>query len=158
MHGRAIKAMETTVKLMSAIKSISAMIIAASMTTAIAKAEPFDAMLGFKTPSGNIHCQIQDFDDSLTYLRCDILEIQGRMPPRPRDCEYDWGQAFALDKRRAQRMCYSDTVMDKGLQTLPYGSTWRGAGFTCVSEPTGLTCSNRIGRGFYLSRASQRLF
>ena|SRR5262249_656033 len=115
------------------------------------------AMLGFKTPSGNIHCQVQDWDSS-AYLRCDVLEIQGRVPPKPRGCEFDWGQAFSVNERRAQRMCYSDTVMDERLQTLPYGSTWRRAGFTCVSEPRGLTCSNRSGHGFQLSRSSQRLF
>src|SRR5262249_30520787 len=81
-----------------------------------------NAMLGFKTPSGNIHCQVQDRDSS-AYLRCDILEVQGRVPAKPRDCEFDWGQAFSVDERRARRMCYSDTVMDERLQTLPYGSS-----------------------------------
>lgn len=114
-----------------------------------------NALVGFRTPSGNIHCQVPDWN-----LRCDILVLQGRPPPKPRSCDRDWGQAFSLprDEGRAQRICYSDTVMDERLETLPYGSTWRQLGFTCVSEPSSLTCSNRFGHGFRLSRSSQRLF
>jgi hypothetical protein len=41
---------------------------------------------------------------------------------------------------------------------LRYGHTWRWHGFRCSSRQTGLTCSNRSGHGFFLSRATQRLF
>ena len=127
------------------------------LTTAPAHGEP-DAMVGFKTPSDNIHCQVEDWDGPV-YLRCDVSEIQRRVPPKPHDCEFDWGQAFSVsrDKRRAQRICYSDSVRDEGLPILAYGSTWRKAGFTCVLRPRGLTCSNRFGSGFRLSRSSQKV-
>jgi hypothetical protein len=149
--------------MISWLRLLVTVIVAISCTATLAQHSAHEsnddrnAMRGFKTPSGNIHCQIQDWD-SPSYLRCDILKTEGRVPPKPRDCEFDWGQAFSVDQRRAQRMCYSDTVMDESLQTLPYGSTWRRAGFTCVSEPSGLSCSNRFGRGFQLSRSAQRLF
>jgi hypothetical protein len=73
-------------------------------------------LLGFKTPSGNIHCQLDDFGSS-TYLRCDILKMESRVPPRPRDCDLDWGQSFSVTRHRAQRICHGDTVMDEDLPT-----------------------------------------
>ena len=84
------------------------------LTTAPAHGEP-DAMVGFKTPSDNIHCQVEDWDGPV-YLRCDVSEIQGRVPPKPRDCEFDWGQAFSVsrDKRRAQRICYQRIGKGRG--------------------------------------------
>ena len=41
---------------------------------------------------------------------------------------------------------------------LPYGRMWRKAGFACLSRPTGLTCLNRSGHGWILSRQRQRIF
>jgi len=121
------------------------------------------AIIGFKTPSGNIHCQLQALqngDKATPYLRCDILRIQGPLPPKPRNCDGEWGQAFSIsqDAQRAQTMCYTDTVIDDRMQTLPYSSTWQHAGFNCISTPSGVTCTNRSGHGFGLSRASQKIF
>ncbi len=110
---------------------------------------------GFKSPSNNIHCQYFDGE-----LRCDIAQISSPLPPKPRDCELDWGQAFAVaaDSRIGQRLCHGDTAADPSLPTLPYGSTWRRDGFTCTSEQSGVTCANALGHGFSLSRNVQRLF
>lgn len=110
---------------------------------------------GFKSPSNNIHCQYFDGE-----LRCDIMKIANPLPPKPRDCELDWGQAFAVatDSRSSERLCHGDTAADPGLPTLPYGSTWRHGSFTCTSEQTGVTCTNTLGHGFALSRSIQRLF
>jgi hypothetical protein len=109
---------------------------------------------GFKSPSGNIHCQ--HFDGE---VRCDIAQLSGPIPPKPRDCELDWGRAFAVatDSRSGARICHGDTAMDPSLPVLAYGSVWRRGGFTCTSEQTGVTCSNALGHGFSLSRAVQRL-
>ena len=131
--------------------------------TAPASSHDPHAINGFKAPSGNIHCQLQELENGgkpTTYLRCDILDIQGPLPPKPRNCDGKWGQAFSVlqDAHRAQRMCYTDAVMNDRMQALPYSSTWRRAGFSCISEPSGVTCTNRSGRGFRLSRASQKLF
>ena len=120
------------------------------------------AMLGFQTPSGNIHCQAdghyKDYPELPEWLRCD-MKVQDRIPPRPRKCDDDWGGAFALEHSgKAARICHTDTAIVEGLPILPYGATWKGMGFTCFSTPIGLTCTNRNGRGFFLSRASQRFF
>jgi Family of unknown function (DUF6636)/Bacterial SH3 domain len=121
------------------------------------------SIIGFKTPSNNIHCQLQNWSDSgetSAYLRCDVLDMQNPVPPKPENCDGDWGQAFSIsrDEPRAQRLCYTDTVMDANLQTLPYGTSWRQGGFECQSKKTGITCINRFGRGFTLSRFSQQFF
>ncbi len=110
---------------------------------------------GFKSPSSNIHCQYFDGE-----LRCDIVQISSAPPSRPRDCELDWGRAFAVaaDSRLGVRLCHGDTAVDDSLPTLRYGSTWRHGGFTCASEQSGVTCSNALGHGFSLSRNAQRLF
>jgi hypothetical protein len=120
---------------------------------------------GFKTPSSNIHCRV-DVDEgapgqkSIGHLRCDIREITGAVPPKPGDCDFDWGQAFGIaeDGRAGRRLCYSDTVADDALPALAYGNAWQRGGFTCKSEPAGLTCSNASGHGFALSKNDQRLF
>jgi len=125
-----------------------------------ASAEPGGG-LAFRTPSNNIHCQAElPFSPGeSTILRCDVMQRDNPDPPRPRDCEYDWGMAFYIEDRDvpAQRMCAGDSARHEG-PVLGYGKTWRGAGFECVSQRDGLTCRNGTGHGFKLSRKSQQLF
>ena len=73
------------------------------------------APVGFKTPSNNIYCQ-----GFAEYLRCDIRERYGPSPPRPRDCNLDWGDAYEIseDARAGQLVCHGDTVFDDALPTL----------------------------------------
>ena len=110
---------------------------------------------GFKSPTGNIHCQ--SFESE---VRCDIAQLSSPIPPKPRDCELDWGRAFAVaaNSRSGARICHGDTAMDDSLPVLAYGGVWRRGGLTCTSEQTGVTCSNPQGHGFSISRAVQRLF
>ncbi|MBE9206259.1 hypothetical protein IQ244_06990 [Nostoc sp. LEGE 06077] len=108
----------------------------------------------FQTPSRNIHCLIADES-----IRCDVLEITGRIPPQPKDCELDWGHVFNLNQRgNGYRGCYGDTVADANSPVLQYGKILRYQGFTCTSRKTGLTCINRDKRGWELSRERQRFF
>jgi hypothetical protein len=126
-------------------------LLVGGLTSARAQGAP----RGFKSPSNNIHCQYFEGE-----LRCDIAQISSATPPKPRDCELDWGRAFAVaaTSPSGQRLCHGDTAMDDSLPTLPYGSSWRQGGITCTSEQSGVTCSNALGHGFSLSRSSQRLF
>ncbi len=41
---------------------------------------------------------------------------------------------------------------------LPYGVTLELEGITCLSETTGMTCTNADGGGFAVRRAEQRIF
>ena len=41
-------------------------------------------------------------------------------------------------------------------KVLGYGKTWSGGGIRCTSAETGLTCRNKSGHGFFLSREHWR--
>lgn len=105
---------------------------------------------GFITPSGNIYC--------LRYektLRCEIKSGLNPKPPQPYPgyCNFDWGQGFSLNSDgKPKILCISDTIAGGNYPTLSYGSTWKNAGFKCVSQKAGLTCTNASGQGFFLSR------
>ena len=122
-------------------------------------ASPALAQEGFRSPSGNIHCQFFAADGDAT-IRCDLRQISNRPLPRPRDCDLEWGQAFEISARAARGapLCYGDTVQDNRLPALPYGQTWQRAGLTCISEQSGVSCRNARGHGFTLARAGQRVF
>jgi len=108
----------------------------------------------FSTPSRNIGC----VGDS-TFVRCDISQTTVKPPPKPRTCKFDWGNAFEVRGRgRARRLCVSDSALGSR-RILRYGQTQKiGARITCTSRKAGLTCRNRDGHGFFLSRARIRLF
>lgn len=115
---------------------------------------------GFQTPSRNIFCQVFRFDKPYS-LRCDIMNLEGSIPPRPSECrDTDWGQAFevAADGIAGHRICYTDTVMSETLEILPYGVAFRSKEFTCKSETTGVTCINAGGHGFFISKRVQTVF
>jgi hypothetical protein len=116
-----------------------------------------DRPIGFQTPSKNIACQFFT-DNGQGALRCDLMNMETR-PPRPADCELEWGHAFEMSaKGSAGRSCVGDTIMDPSLPVLAYGEVWQRAGFTCRSEQTGLTCFNAMQHGFSLARAEQKVF
>lgn len=109
---------------------------------------------GFQSPTGNIMCL--SYGDG---IRCDVMRISNNPPPRPADCDLEWGQAFEVgdNARRGVRLCYGDTVAGN-YRTLAYGRTFKGAGITCTSAQSGVTCTNRRGAGFSISRSKQRVF
>ena len=117
---------------------------------------------GFKMPSGNVFCIIEAPYDGhpQSDLRCDIMQINGRLPRPPADCDLSWGDAFSVSERGRTgiRVCHGDTVRNDELPVLGYGATWNEGGFSCMSSPTGVTCTNEGGHGFSLSRAVQRVF
>lgn len=101
----------------------------------------------FKMPSGNIGCELED-----TRVRCDIRS--GLKPPPAKSCAGDWGGAVLTAHGAGKPLCASDTIHDDSAPTLAYGSTWGGGGVTCLSDPSGLQCSNTSGHSFFLSRDS----
>jgi hypothetical protein len=111
----------------------------------------------FHTPSKNIYCAY--YPASITgkaVFRCDLLS---GLHPRPtRHCDVDWTGASVGPRGKAGPQCAGDTVYDRRAPALAYGRTWTYGGITCVSRATGLTCRNRDGHGFFLARASWRVF
>ena len=82
-------------------------------------------------------------------LRCDI---RSGLRPTPRGtCELDW-TGISMARGAARATCAGDTVFGPGAPVLAYGSVWKRGGFTCLASRSGLSCANRAGHGFFLSR------
>jgi hypothetical protein len=115
---------------------------------ALAAAVPASAAVSFHSPSGNIRCVIAP----KTYTRCDITSRAWRPPPKPRTCEFDWGNTLEVGLRgRGKFGCVSDAI-DPG-RVLPYGESITRGRFRCRSRTSGMRCVNtRNGHGFALSR------
>lgn len=112
----------------------------------------------FKSPSGNIICAGDGYE--VGTVTCDIIDKNSNKPIRPvaRDCDGDWGNRFYVDHRKAGLACAYDVPYGQAPSVLAYGKSISGKGWTCTSQTTGMTCKNSAGRGFSLSRASQKLF
>ena len=121
---------------------------------ALAAAGPASAAVSFHSPSGNIRCVIA----AKIYTRCDITQRDWRPPPKPRMCEFDWGNTLEVGVRGRGRFgCVSDAI-DPGRQ-LSYGDVIQRGRFRCRSRRSGMRCVNtRNGHGFALSRERVRRF
>ena len=108
----------------------------------------------FQTPSHNIGCYLD-----ASSARCDISQKSWTPPPKPADCELDWGGGLSVDPRSSGVVCAGDTVLDASAPVLAYGEASEAGDFVCVSDQTGMTCTHRpSGHGFQLSRQSYKLF
>lgn len=115
------------------------------------------ALTSFATPSRNVGC-IGD----RTEVRCDIRTTSGTPPKRPKNCEFDWGDAFAVGpKGRGHGVCHGDTALPapgQKVRILRYGTSITLGKITCTSRKSGLTCRNTAAHGFFLSREKIRVF
>ena len=120
----------------------------------------------FKTPSGNIVCQYL-VGPSVAFggvVACAIKS--GLKPALPREACNIGSYAsdrLILDARGpvSAPPCANDPsalVGESKARVLGYGKTWSGGGINCKSTFAGLTCRNKSGRGFFLSRESWRRF
>lgn len=113
---------------------------------------------GFMTPSKNIYCNGSVLDGD---MGCTIVNRSGPpAAPRPLDCGGYWGHDFNLSATGPAYLTCSDYAPQAVDYTdiAPYGVTAEFGGITCTSESTGLTCRNRSGHGFFLSRRRQSTF
>jgi hypothetical protein len=109
----------------------------------------------FRSPSANVGCVIKP-----GYARCDIDERDWSPPPRPADCEWDYGQGIAIaTDEPAQFVCAGDTTQAPDADPLPYGESITAGQMSCESAETGITCRDaQSGSGFTISREAYRLF
>ena len=121
---------------------------------ALSAAPGASAAVSFHSPSGNIRCVIA----ARIYTRCDITQRDWRPPPKPRSCDFDWGNTLEVRKRGRGRFgCVSDAV--NAGRVLRYGESIARGRFRCRSRRTGMRCVNtRNGHGFALSRERVRRF
>jgi hypothetical protein len=111
-------------------------------------------LLLFHSPSGNIGCVVGHFG-----ARCDVAEHSWVAPPKPANCELDWGGGVAVDKKgTAGYVCAGDTTLHQG-KVLNYGETASNRPFRCKSLTDGVRCKNRNTKhGFFVSRDVVRLY
>ena len=117
-----------------------------------------DGLVGFQSPSKNIACIYFEYDNHKA-LRCDVGDMAEMPPPRPANCELDWGHSCQVEARGSgERSGTGDTQIGQPLPMLRYGEVWQRSGITCKSEEAGVMCFNADRRGFSLSRAKQEVF
>jgi hypothetical protein len=121
---------------------------------AVAAGSALAAFKGFDSPSGNIGCVMESRS-----VRCDIGDHDWAAPPKPKNCELDYGGGVAVGLGgRAGFVCAGDTTLHSG-PPLAYGKSQSLGRFRCASEEAGMRCVNRRnGHGFLLSRQRVRLF
>jgi len=115
----------------------------------------------FKTPSGNIRCLATSGPDG-GGIACEIGSGLNPKPP-PNGCPSggDLAGLSVPDHGAAQFECRYDVSLaqiDKQIPALPYGGVWHGFGMFCISQQNGLTCINRDGHGFFVSRERWTMF
>ena len=108
--------------------------------------------VGFTSPSGNVGSIINS-----AYVRCDIFERDWSPPPRPADCEFDYGQGISLSLGdEAAFVCAGDTALG-GAKPLDYGQS--ASVMQCDSTESGITCRDtQTGRGFTITREAYQVF
>jgi hypothetical protein len=141
-------------------------VILAGLVAPLAYSAPSAKDGYFKTPSGNIVCYHSPGprDRPVAQIGCGIRS--GLKPPvRRRQCrdgDFVHDRVFMFATGRVQvPSCAGDPGALVGLRfarVLAYGKTWSGGGLSCRSAVTGLTCRNKSGHGFFLSRDRWRRF
>ena len=120
-------------------------LVLAVLGLALAPATSFATIRAFRSPSGSIGCVYYRDPDTHAFLRCDV------------DRAGDLGWRIHRHGH-ARRIHVTDTVLDPRSPVLAYGRTRSFGSMRCTSRMTGMTCKNRDGHGFVLSRERQRLF
>ena len=100
----------------------------------------------FQTPSGNITCVL---DAQL--VECDISDYTFTPLPPPECAKHiKWGNRFTLAPGRAGAVeCHGDTTQLAGEPTLNYGQTITAGTLSCISEQSGVKCSDSGSKHFF---------
>lgn len=112
----------------------------------------------FQSPSGNIRCVVADTIGE--FVRCDLGVDEQTYTNAPATCEGDWGTSFGLLASGPGFVnCVTGDINGPVEQpVLAYGDELQLSRITCRSEPTGITCTNADGGGFFVRRTEQRVF
>jgi hypothetical protein len=134
--------------------STSAITSAAATTTETTEPEAITQLVGFTSPSGNVGCMLDP-----SYVRCDITDRNWTPPPRPADCEFDYGQGIGMGVgEKAEFVCAGDTAMGNGAP-LAYGQSLTKGSLSCSSAEAGITCKDTTtGHGFTIAREAYKVF
>jgi hypothetical protein len=115
---------------------------------ALAVPVPVPTQTGFETPSGNIVCNAGPYRGK-PLLACTVISLED-----PKRGQKVW--ALPAAGRVSVGYVLGNAATD--YPKLAYGRSWSWHTIRCSSARRGLTCRNPAGHGFFLSRASQRVF
>jgi hypothetical protein len=132
-------------------QTVTSTVTETESTDTSTEAEPTLSTATFQMPSRNIGCRF-----GFRQLRCDILS--GLEPEPVEACDFDWVGVDMGVTGPAAANCGSDTVYENDAPLLEYGDTWSRDGITCESDESALTCTNREGYAFSLTRGSWSVF
>lgn len=123
-------------------------------TPAPARAETY---YRFQSPSGDIGCAMGSLGNK-AFASCEVIDHASAAPPRDR-CEGNWGDRITLNQGTPPTLvCSPDALRTSDLPALSFGSAWPVNTISCVSEPTGITCTDAAtGHYFRVSRDSYEL-
>ncbi len=95
----------------------------------------------------------------MDYVRCAIGDKDWSAPPRPAECEGDYGYNIALESGgRAEFVCVGDSVLGQG-DALSQGESIAAGPLRCDSAESRITCRNvESGQGFSMPRDACELF
>ena len=114
-------------------------------------------LVSFRSPSGNIGC-MGETATSRNMVRCDVSRHSFRAPAKPASCDFDWGSSLSVGRTcRTRWNCISDSALGSR-NVLRYGTSRTIGAITCRSSRLGMRCTNRVGHGFFVSRASAYRF
>lgn len=130
--------------------------LAGFMTLALALPAQANNERLFHTPSGNIKCDILA-GDAITAM----CQISGYTPsfPKPADCRGNYGDVFIIEHTgKAYLPCGASVLNANDRYELPYDHAVGLGSVMCLVEKTGITCKNKEGHGFFVSRKSQKVW
>lgn len=120
----------------------------------------------FVTPSGNIICSI--YSDG-TGAKCEVREHTWAMPastdgPYGRPCDFSFGglEFYVSQDKPGDLGCYEGVSMfdypEESIEALGYGQTQSIGKMACLSEETGVRCTDTVtGHFFRVSRETYEL-
>lgn len=115
---------------------------------------PF-AYSAFRSPSGNITCEMDDLGTQVT------CELQDSAIAGTHDCagKGTWGKRVVLTRALpATMVCDTGTTDGRGLPVLTYGQRTDFGFLECLSETDGVHCADDQGHGFRLAREAFEIF
>ncbi|MDT5013809.1 MAG: hypothetical protein QOH57_5426 [Mycobacterium sp.] len=150
------------------ITTIAAVAIAAATALPLAATAHADNdYQQFASPSGNIHCILNQHDGPAPIAMCQIGDHTYVVPPGSTRDEIsgapcaDSGRDFRLDPGTPGFLRCSYSALGSGVGPWPplgYGQTRSLGAFTCNSETSGITCTDTgSGHFFRVSRDSYQL-
>ena len=107
-------------------------------------------LVGFQTVDHKVGCYM-DGDG----VRCDVRKPKYDIPPKPADCEFDWGGGVIVTRHGpAAHTCVSDTTLDREHPELDVGEKVKAGRFKCKAlDVATLKCRNKKNKyGFVVSR------